>query len=237
MYEYTTFLVSSSTSLQQAIDGLEGDLFRLMFGAYARSKQPRLRRLCRLESQGARSEFLGLQYVTRLPSARTACSQDSLTADTSNTMAAIRQDLQMAENIPSLSGHTLRLRSQKPSELVKERCIKEWTNAEATITARYTPISAKSFDQPPVLTLRTPRHRFLAVTWYFLRLPRDPSGLKKARNGVGVATLATLHELLTKNRLSKTSLSQLCASIDRVLQMAPMPPPSRSNRRTAVTRS
>ena len=163
VYEYTIFLVPTFLALQQAVESLEGDLFSLMFGAHARSKQPHLRKLCRFESQGARSEFLGLQYVARLLGARTVCSQDGLSAATSNTMASIVQDLQMAGNIPALSGHTFKLRSHKSSALLQERCIKEWTDAEATISILHIPMPAKVFDLAPALSLRIRRHRFLAV--------------------------------------------------------------------------
>ena len=65
IYEYMTFLTSIFNVLQNTVKALEGDLFSLVFGAYAKTKQARLRKLCRLESLDTRSEYLGLQYSPR----------------------------------------------------------------------------------------------------------------------------------------------------------------------------
>ena len=66
IYEYMAFLAGTFHALQKAFKNLEGDFFIFMFGAYARTKQARLRKLCRLESFDTRSEYLGLQYMARM---------------------------------------------------------------------------------------------------------------------------------------------------------------------------
>ena len=51
----------------------------------------------------------------------------------------------------------------EPSEILGDRCIKEWSSAEENIEVRHTPMPEKFYDLPPVLKLNTARHRLLAV--------------------------------------------------------------------------
>ena len=217
-----TFLTSTFSVLQNAVKTLEGDLFSLMFGAYAKTKQARLRKLCRLEPFHTRSEYLGLQYTARLLQTRADLLKCEPTERLAQYLRSTNQDIQEAKRIELLGDAERKLSTNKAHEILKEQCLQEWEKAEIHIKVRRSPMPQKLFDLPPALKLHAPHRRLLAVNWLFHRFPRDPARIVREHRTRGETALQTIHTLLYRNKLDPASYAKLGTAIERVLELAPI---------------
>ena len=175
MYEYMFYMLPDDVKLADAVGELEGDLFSHLFGSYARTagRRRRIGKLCRVEPLNLRQEYLGLQYVHRLTTARASLLAVPRTERRNSRLQTVQRDLHLTLHSPSLKDAVAQLRRQgKPHDILKTRCITYWQQLESTI--RRSPMPRKFLDLPPALLLPKRRHRLLSVQVAFPQVPREP---------------------------------------------------------------